>query len=118
MDDPKYGFAEYGDASVPPSAEAGSILSLMTKEEKFNFTNLLRNLQEEFESAGEKGPLKFHAEVRAALWGLAFAKIADHYRGLGQDEKTMFFMSAAWHTSKYPVFAFNIAILSILDCRY
>jgi hypothetical protein len=87
----------------------------MMAEEKLNFTSLLQNLQEWHESAEKKGPIRFHADARASLWGAALAKIADHYRGVGRNEKTMFFMSAAWHISKYPIFAYNMALLSMAE---
>jgi hypothetical protein len=104
---------DYGTLSKPPSAEAGAILAAMTEEEKFNFNDLLQHLQEWHESVAEKGPISFHPEVRASLWGAALSKIADHFREVGQNHKALFFMSAAWNISKYPIFAYNMALLSI-----
>jgi hypothetical protein len=104
---------DYGTLSKPPSAEAGAILAAMTKEEKFNFSDLLRHLQEWHESVAEKSPISFHPEARASLWGAALSKIADHYRDIGQNDKALFFMSAAWNISRYPIFAYNMASWSI-----
>jgi hypothetical protein len=101
-----------GTLFTPPSAEAGALLEAMTEEEKYNFTDLLRNLQEWHESVMEKGSLSFHPEARARLWGIALAKIADHYHEIGLNDKALFFMSTAWNLSRYPVFAFNVAVLS------
>lgn len=102
----------YGSLLLPPSAEAGALLSAMTREEKSNFLSILRHLQEWHESVAEQAPLCFHPEARASYWGTALAKVADHYRETGINDKALFFMSAAWNTSKYPVFAYNAAILS------
>lgn len=110
---PKDDREDYGTLFMPPSSEAGALLAVMTEEEKSNFTDLLRHLQEWHESIAEKGPLSFHPEARACLWGVALAKIADHYRGIGRNDKALFFMSAAWNLSKYPVFAYNVAVLSM-----
>jgi hypothetical protein len=109
---PKEDRSDYGTLLVPPSAEAGALLAAMTEEEKTNFIDLLRHLQEWHESV-VKGPLSFHPETRACLWGTALAKIADHYHEIDRNDKALFFMSAAWNLSKYPVFAFNVAVLSM-----
>jgi hypothetical protein len=98
---------EYGPVSMPPSAEAGAILAAMSEDEKVDFSELLRHLQEELESHAEKDQsVKVHFEVRAAFWGIAFGKIADHYHDIGHDDKAMFFASTAWNVSKFPIFAF------------
>ena len=111
--DPKEYRGDYGRLSMPPSPEAATILSSMTEEEKLNFRDLLGRLQEWHESIAEKGPLSFHPEARASLWGTALAKIADHYREIGRNDRALFFTSAAWNLSRYPVFAYNVAMLSI-----
>ena len=33
----------------------------------------------------------YHYEVRAELWGVALAKIADHYRDVGDLPRALFF---------------------------
>jgi hypothetical protein len=109
---PKDDRDDYGTLFMPPSAEAGALLAVMTEEEKSNFTDLLRHLQEWYESVAEKGPISFHPEARAGLWGIALAKIAEHYRDIGRNDKALFFTSAAWNLSKYPIFAYNVAVLS------
>jgi hypothetical protein len=109
---PKDGRDDYGTLFMPPSSEAGALLTVMTEEDKSNFADLLRHLQEWHESVAEKSPLSFHPEARACLWGVALAKIADHYREIGRNDKAIFFMSAAWNLSKYPIFAYNLAVLS------
>jgi TolA-binding protein len=110
---------EYGPLSMPPSAEAGAILAAMSEEEKANFSELLRRLQEELESHANKDKsVKVHFEGRAAFWGIAFGKIADHYRDIGRDDKAMFFSSTAWNVSKFPVFVFNMALLAFLAEDY
>jgi hypothetical protein len=104
---------DYGTLSMPPSAEAGALLAAMTNEERFNFKDLLRLLQEWHESVVKKGSLNFHPEARASLWGAALGKMADHYLEIGRNDKAMFFLSAAWNISRYPFFAYNMAMLSI-----
>lgn len=92
--------------------EGGALLAAMTEEKKYNLTDLLRHLQEWHESVTKTAPLSFHPEARARLWGAALAKIADHYHDIGRNDKALFFMSAAWNLSKYPIFAYNVALLS------
>jgi hypothetical protein len=104
---------DYGTLSMPPSAEAEAILTAMTEEEKFNFNNLLQHLQNWHKSVGGIGQLNFHPEVRASLWGTALAKISDHYQDIGQNDRALFFMNAAWNISRYPIFAYKMALLSI-----
>lgn len=103
----------YGPLSMPPSSEAAAILAAMTEEEKVNFSELLRHLQEWLESSAEKQSVKFHPEARAVFWGTAFAKIADHYRDINRNEKALFFTNIAWNLSRYPVFAYNKALFLI-----
>ena len=98
---------------MAPSREAEAIASSMTQIEQVNFRDLLRRLQEWHESEAQKGPLRFHPDARARLWGVALPKIADHYREIEQNDRALFFTNAAWILSKYPVFAFNAGILSI-----
>jgi hypothetical protein len=106
---------KYGPLSMPPSAEAAAIFEVMTPDEKANFRELLRRLEEWMNEGGlnENGPVQFHREARAAFWAAAFGKIADHYRESGNDEKSLFFTSMGWMLSKYPVFAYNMAWFSI-----
>jgi hypothetical protein len=106
--------SDYGTLLMPPSSEAGALLSAMTEEEKFNFTDHLQHLQEWLESEMETSPdhLSFHPESRARFWGLALAKIADHYVDIGRHDKALYFMSIAWNLSEYPIFAYNLAVLS------
>lgn len=109
---------DYGPLSLPPSEEAKAILSSMTDIEKFNFGDLLSRLQGWHESVAERHPLNFHPEARASLWGTALAKIADHYREVGRNDRALFFMRAAWSLSKYPTFAYNAALLLLsVDAR-
>ena len=103
---------DYGTLAMPPSAEAGALLAAMTDEERLNFADLLRHLQEWHESVAETDQLSFHPEARALLWGAGLAKIADHYREVGRNDEALFFTSAAWKLSRYPVFAFNLAVMS------
>jgi hypothetical protein len=110
---PKANRDDYGTLSTPPSAEAGAILAVMTEDERFNFSDILQHLQEWHESVAGRSPLNFHPEARESLWGTALAKIADHYRDIKRLDKALFFMSAAWNISKYPIFAYNMALLSI-----
>ena len=111
--DPKEYRGDYGNLFKAPSHEAEAILTLMTLQERLNLKELLDLLQQSLESAVEKGPLSFHPDARAAHWGTALAKIGDHYYNTGRTERALFFARAAWHLSKYPVFAFNAGILSI-----
>jgi hypothetical protein len=97
---------------MPPSAEAGALQAVLTEEEKTNFINLLRHLQEWCDSGSEEGPVSFHPQARALLWGAALAKIADHYRSICRNEKALFFVSAAYNLSQHPFFAYNLAMLS------
>lgn len=53
-----------------------------------------------------------HPQARASLWGAALAKMADHFRETGHDDRALFFVGAAWNISKHPIFAFNAALLS------
>ncbi|MFI5109175.1 MAG: hypothetical protein ACHP78_10050 [Terriglobales bacterium] len=101
---------DYGTLSIPPSDEAKTILSSMTEEEKLNFNDLLGRLQGWHESVAETHPLHFHPAARASLWGAALAKLADHYREVGENDRALF-MTAAWTLSQYPIFAFNTALL-------
>jgi hypothetical protein len=105
--------SDYGALSKPPSDLASTVVSAMTDEERHNFFNLLDRLQSWHESLNEKSRLTFHPEARAAFWGVALAKIADHFREVGQNPRALFFMGAAWNISKYPVFAFNAALLCL-----
>ncbi len=105
---------DYGPAKLAPSADAKSILTSMTEEERSNFDDALAHLQKWYDStAGDKGPVSFHPEGRAVLWGTALAKIADHFHQIGRDDRALFFTDSAWKLSKYPVFAFNAGILSM-----
>jgi hypothetical protein len=104
---------DYGTVFLQPSDEAKTVLSSMTQEERVNFNDLLRRLQEWHESGAATRPLHFHPEARASLWGAALAKIADHYREIERNERAFFFMMAAWNLSKYPIFAYNAALLSL-----
>ena len=99
---------DYGTLSKPPSDEANAFLSSMTGEEKLNFHSLLGLLQESVPAG-----MILHPEARASLWGAALAKIADHYRATGRNDRALLFMETAWSLSKYPVFAFNAALLSL-----
>jgi hypothetical protein len=113
------GIAEYGPLSMPPSAEAAATLAMMSEEDKMNFRELLRRLQEWLESHAENNQsVKVHSEGRGAFWGIAFGKIADHYRDIGRDDKAMFFASTAWNVSKFPVFAFNTGLFAFLAEDY
>lgn len=105
--------SDYGTLLKPPSDLASTIVSAMTDEERSNFWDLLGHLQSWHESASDEPGLIFHPEVRTALWGAALAKIADHFREIGQPERALFFMGAAWNISKHPVFAFNAGLLSL-----
>lgn len=111
--DPKEYRGDYGNLFAPPSAEAANILKSMTEEEALNFKDLLGRLQTWHESMAEKGPLSFHPEARASLWGAALGKIADHYRDNGRNDRALFFTNAAWNLCKHPVFAFNAGMLAI-----
>lgn len=103
---------DYGNLFVTPSVEAAEIFSSMTREEKVNFTDLLGRLQEWHEGVVERGPLSFHPKARASLWGAALGKIADHYHETGQNDRALFFATAAWNISKYPSFAYNAGVLA------
>jgi hypothetical protein len=85
----------------------------MTEEESLNFKDLLQRLQGWHESVAGSGPMSFHPEARAALWGAALGKIADHYRETNRNDRALFFTWAAWHLSRYPVFAFNAGVLAM-----
>jgi hypothetical protein len=104
--------SDYGTLSVPPSDEASTILLAMTDEERRNFNDLLDQLQKWHERAARTPGLLLHPEARACLWGAALAQIADYFRGIEQNRRALFFAGAAWNISKYPVFAFNTALLS------
>ena len=104
--------SDYGTLSRPPSDEANEILSKMSQEEQLKFTDLLRGFQTLLDSkAGTPGML-FHPDIRAAVWGVALAKIADGARSMGRLLRALFFMQAAWNLSRYPVFAFHAALLA------
>jgi len=105
--------SDYGPLSEPPSDLASTILSAMTDEERSNLLDLLDRLQDWHESVSENRGLLFHPEARAALWGTALARMADHFREIGQNQRALFLMGAAWNISKYPVFAFNAALLCL-----
>jgi tetratricopeptide (TPR) repeat protein len=109
---PKEDRSDYGSLFIPPSAEAGALQAALTEEEKANFIDLLRHLQEWYDSGSEEGPVSFHPEARAVLWGTALAKIADHYRSIGRNDKALFFLSNAYNLSQHPFFAYNVAMLS------
>lgn len=98
---------------MAPSQEAEAIAASMTQEEQVNFRDLLGRLQEWHESGVQEGPLSFHPGARALLWGVALAKIADHYRETERTDRALFFTNAAWILSRYPVFAYNAGMLSI-----
>lgn len=104
--------SDYGTLSIPPSDEASTFLLAMTDEERANFEDLLERLQKWHETAAETPGMLFHPEARACLWGTALAKIADHFREVKKNRRALFFVGAAWNISKYPVFAFNAALLS------
>jgi len=105
--------SDYGPVSMSPSKEAEVILELMSTDERSNFNDILARLQDWREkSAGQSGII-FHPEARGCLWGLALAKLAEHYMEKHLTERALFFMGAAWTISKYPVFANNAALLSI-----
>lgn len=105
--------SDYGILSKPPSDLASTILSGMTEEEKSNFQDLLGRLEGWLESGSDRPGLLFHPEARAALWGAALAKLADHFHEVSQNQRALFFMGAAWNISEYPVFAFNAALLCL-----
>jgi hypothetical protein len=110
---------DYGPVRLAPSADVNAILTSMTKEERLNFDDALAHVQKWYDSgAGAQGPVSFHPEGRAALWGAALAKIADHFHHTGRDDRAFFFTDAAWKVSKYPVFAFNAGILSMAQGDY
>jgi tetratricopeptide (TPR) repeat protein len=105
--------SDYGSLLMPPSAEASAILAAMTDEEKNNFVDLLRTLQEWYDCGSEEGPVSFHPEARAHIWGTALAKIADHYYSINCHNKALFFSSTAYNLSQHPFFAYNVAMLSV-----
>jgi len=117
---PKDNWNDDGTLYLPPSDEAKTILSLMTEEERLNFNDLLGRLQAWHESvagtdANRRQGMRrslLPPEIRAPLWGTALAKIADHYRDIGRLDKALFFSESAWNVSKYPVFAYNAALLA------
>lgn len=109
---PKEDRSDYGSLFIPPSAEAGALQAALTEEEKTNFIDLLRHLQEWYDSSSEEGPVSFHPQARTLLWGAALAKIGDHYRSIGRNDKALFFVSTAYSLSQHPFFAYNVAILS------
>jgi len=83
----------------------------MTDMEKSWFTDLLERAQKWHECAAGQTGLIFHPEARTAMWAVALSKIADGYHQSNNCEKALFFANAAWRLSKYPVFAFNAAVL-------
>lgn len=107
--EPKQKGNGYGTLLVPPSDKAEQLLSFMSDDEKYNFNDLLKRLQDWHESAASRRALTFHPEARAVLWGVALAKIADHYREIRRTQRALLFAEAAWDISRYPVFAYNSA---------
>ncbi len=98
---------DYGPTSLPPTPEAKLMRELMSAEDRLNFDGLLSR-------AFHQSPdVSFHPEMRAAFWGIALNKLADHYIEMDQTETALFYVNAAWTVSKYPVFANNAAILAI-----
>ena len=104
---------DYGDALMLPSSHAQSVLDRMTTEERFNLTDLLKRLQGWYGTDSEGREVRFHPEMRGVLWGMALAKLADHFRGAGNNKRALFFMESAWNVCRYPVFAWNAALLAI-----
>jgi hypothetical protein len=104
---------DYGNLLLPPSAEAATILWSLNEEEQVNFKGLLNCAQESYESAGQQGPVEFHPDARASLWGAALSKLADHYLENDQIGRAFFFSLSAWSISANPVFAYNSGILAI-----
>jgi hypothetical protein len=104
---------DYGDLLLPPSAEAATILWSLNKEELLNFKGLLNCAQESYERAGQQGPVKFHPDARASLWGAALSKLADHYLDIDLTDRAFFFSMSAWSISTNPIFAYNSGILAI-----
>jgi hypothetical protein len=102
-EEPVVGVSDYGTLSVPPSDVASTILSAMTQEEKANFNDLLGHLQAWSESACGTPGLLLHPQARASLWGAALAKMADHFRETGRNDRALFFVGAAWNISKHPL---------------
>ena len=104
--------SDYGTVSMPPSDEAAATLLSLTEGEKLELNEVFNALQSRQDSIwGASGTL-LHPKARSALWGSAFAKISDYYHARGRNDRAFFFMQAAWNISKYPVFAFNTALLS------
>jgi len=77
----------YGPLSMPPSAEAGAIVTAMNAEERYNFNEILRLLQEGLETTAGVGRLGIHPDARASLWGTALSKMSDHYHEIGGYDK-------------------------------
>jgi hypothetical protein len=90
---------DFGPAFMPPFEEAKTILASMTSEEKAKVYDLLQEISMWFEGA--------------VLWGIALAKLADVCNETGRNDKAAFFMKFAWALSKYPIFAWNAAVLSL-----
>lgn len=105
------GYGDYGTLLKPPSNEANNLLSPMTETEKSWFTGLLEHAQKWHESEVGQAGLIFHPEARTAMWALALSKIADRYHESSDCQRALFFADAAWKLSRYPVFAFNTAVL-------
>jgi len=103
--------SDFGTADVLPSERAMSILAAMTTEEKLNLYGVLQDLQRRMEIMSKTPGLLLHPDVRSGLWGKAIAKISDHYFELGDYQRTLFFMEAAWNLSRYPLFAVHTALL-------
>jgi hypothetical protein len=104
---------DYGNLLLPPSAKAVTILRSLNEEERVNFKGLLNCAQEWYESAGRQGPISFHPDARASLWGAALSKLADHYLENDQTGRAFFFSLSAWSISTNSVHAYNSGIVAI-----
>jgi hypothetical protein len=105
--------SDYGILTVAPSDEAKALQRTMSEEEKVNLEGLLAHLQVQQDAAASTPGLLLHPDARASLWGAALANIADHYREMGDNERALFFVGAAWNISHHPIFAYNTALLSL-----
>ena len=103
--------SDFGTADVPPSHHALTILAAMTTDEKLNLHDVLKDLQRRMETISKTPGLLLHPEVRSGLWGKAIAKVSDHYYEVGNYDRALFLMEAAWNLSKYPLFAVHTALL-------
>jgi hypothetical protein len=103
--------SDYGTVDVPPSDHAMRILSAMTAEEKLNLHDVLKQLQVRMETITKTPGILLHPDKRAGLWGKAIANISDHYYQIGNQQRALFFMEAAWNLSKHPLFAVHAGLL-------